>query len=265
VSRTDELAAALADLTERLARACRSAGRDPGTVALLPVTKFFPASDVRLLYDLGCREFGESRVQEATAKAAEMDLPGVRWHMIGQVQRNKARVVAGWAHAVHSVDTPRLVRALAGAARAALDAGERRAALRVFIQVSLDGDPARGGIPATALAALADEVAADAALELAGLMAIPPLGASPDAAFAQLAELHARLLRAHPRARELSAGMSTDLEQAIAHGSTCVRVGTALLGSRPLISEQTSLVTSDTDGAGGHRETPGQLEERREL
>lgn len=235
-SRTAELADNLARLLARIDAACVAAGRDPGEVRLLPVTKYFPASDIAALYRLGRRDFGENRPQEAGAKAAELDRPGMRWHLIGRLQRNKARQVVRWAHAVHSVDSERLATALATATAAALDAGERNAPLEVLIQVSLDADPARGGVDPAALPALADRIAEAAELRLAGIMAIPPRAADPDAEFARLAELHARLRTGHPGATQLSAGMSDDLERAIAHGSTCVRVGTALLGARPITS-----------------------------
>ncbi|WP_228000885.1 YggS family pyridoxal phosphate-dependent enzyme [Nocardia australiensis] len=235
--RTAELAANLAELNKRIGAACHSAGRDPASVRLLPVTKFFPASDIAILHRLGCQEFGESREQEATAKVADLsELSNVRWHMIGRLQRNKARIVARWAHAVHSVDSERLAMALDGASRAALDAGERIDPVRVLVQISLDEDPGRGGVAPEELAALADRVAAAPGLRLAGLMAIPPLGVNPAVAFARFAGLHARLLADHPGALELSAGMSGDLESAIEHGSTCVRVGTALMGARPITS-----------------------------
>ncbi|WP_433714733.1 YggS family pyridoxal phosphate-dependent enzyme [Nocardia sp. CA-084685] len=235
--RTAELAANLADLNKRIGAACQAAGRAADSVRLLPVTKFFPATDIAILHRLGCREFGESREQEATAKVAELgDLTDVRWHMIGRLQRNKARVVARWAHAVHSVDSERLATALDTAARSALDAGERGEPVRVLVQVSLDADPGRGGVAPEDLAALADRVATAPGLQLAGLMAIPPLDAVPDDAFARLAHLHALVRADHPEATELSAGMSSDLESAIEHGSTCVRVGTALMGARPITS-----------------------------
>jgi PLP dependent protein len=235
--RTAELTANLADLNKRIGAACHVAGRDPASVRLLPVTKFFPASDVAILYRLGCRDFGESREQEATAKVTDLsDLPDVQWHMIGRLQRNKARVVARWAHTVHSVDSERLATALDVAARAAQDAGERTDPVRVLLQVRLDEDPRRGGVAPEDLAALADRVATSAGLQLGGLMAIPPLGAEPALSFACLASLHAALLVEYPDATELSAGMSGDLEPAIEHGSTCVRVGTALMGARPITS-----------------------------
>ncbi|MGQ4617169.1 YggS family pyridoxal phosphate-dependent enzyme [Nocardia sp. R7R-8] len=238
-ARTAELSDNLAGLLARIDAACRAAGRAPDSVRLLPVTKFFPASDVAILHRLGRREFGESREQEAAAKVAalrEEDLSGIRWHMIGRLQRNKARSVARWAHTVHSVDSERLATALDAGAVAALDAGERTEPLRVLLQVSLDDDPARGGVAAGDLPALAQRIADAPGLRLSGLMAIPPLGAESDAAFARLAMLRTLLITDHPDATELSAGMSGDLESAIEHGSTVVRVGTALMGMRPITS-----------------------------
>lgn len=236
-ARAAELDTNLRTLLARIDAACAAAGRDPATVRLLPVTKYFPASDIELLYRLGRREFGESKAQEAGAKAEALSgLPDIRWHLVGRLQRNKARQVVRWADTVHSVDSERLATALDRAAVAALEAGERDAPLRVLIQVSLDADPERGGVPPAQLPALAEHIARSSALRPAGLMAIPPLGADPDEAFARLAELHARLRAEHPDAIELSAGMSGDLDSAIAHGSTCVRVGTALMGTRPITS-----------------------------
>ncbi|WP_280407225.1 YggS family pyridoxal phosphate-dependent enzyme [Nocardia brasiliensis] len=241
--RTAELATNLAGLLQRIDAACLATGRAPDSVRLLPVTKFFPVTDIAILHRLGRREFGESREQEATAKVSALrehigdeDLSDVQWHMIGRLQRNKARVVARWAHTVHSVDSERLATALDTGAQAALDAGERSTPVRVLLQVSLDEDPSRGGVAPDDLTRLAAHIAAAPGLRLSGLMAIPPLGAESDAAFARLATLHTLLLAEHPDATELSAGMSGDLESAIEHGSTVVRVGTALMGARPITS-----------------------------
>ena len=248
-ARRAELAASLAAVRARVDAACKVAGRDPSEVAILPVTKTFPASDVALLAGLGCTAAGENRDQEAKAKAAEVAALGVvplpAWHMIGQVQRKKARSVVQWASVVESVDRLALVEALA---RASEDAGR---ALAVCIQVSLDpaadnptgsdgpeGDGGRGGARPADVAALADAIAAVPALTLAGLMAVAPYPGSPgdpDAAFARLATVAERLRADHPQARLLSAGMSGDLESAITHGATQVRIGGAILGNRPLV------------------------------
>lgn len=239
-ARAAEIGANLAGVRRRVELACAAAGRSAQEVRLLAVTKTFPASDVAHLVDLGCADFAEAREQEATLKVSELAAlrpDGVaRWTVLGRLQRNKARPVARWAHAVQSVDSPRLLAALQRAAGAALDAGERTAALDVLVQVSLDGDPDRGGCPVPELEALTDSAAGAEHLRFRGLMAVAPLGSDPEAQYARLHELAARTRAAHPVAVELSAGMSGDLEQAVAHGSTCVRVGTALLGARPITS-----------------------------
>ncbi|BBZ43641.1 UPF0001 protein [Mycobacterium parmense] len=244
--RDSELTRTLAAVRSRLAAAAEAAGRSVSEIELLPVTKFFPASDVVILSRLGCRAVGESRDQEALAKVSEVaaasaraDLPAMRWHMVGHIQRNKARSVARWAHTAHSVDGPQLVAGLDRGVSAALAEGRRTEPLRVYVQVSLDGDVSRGGVDISAPRAV-DEVCAQVAdspnLELVGLMGIPPLEWDPDDAFGRLQSEHARVLDSHPGAVGLSAGMSGDFEVAVKHGSTCVRVGTALLGPRPLRS-----------------------------
>jgi pyridoxal phosphate enzyme (YggS family) len=233
--RRAELAANLDAVRARVARACADVGRDPGAVTLIAVTKTYPASDVELLADLGVRDIGENRDQEAAPKARDVAAAGVRvrWHFVGRLQRNKARSVAGYADLVHTVDGVRLADALADAAR------RRGRVLDVLVQVSIDGDPDRGG----ALVAGAEDnqsldrvlarVVDSDALALRGLMAIAPLDWEPDRAFADLAGIAANVRAAHPSATMLSAGMSGDMESAIHYGATHVRVGTALLGNRP--------------------------------
>ncbi len=238
--RAAEIAENLRAVRERLDRACAAAGRPPNSVQLLAVTKNFPATDVAQLVDLGCVAFGEAREQEGTAKVAELARlrPDARpsWHMLGRLQRNKVRSVARWARRVESVDSGRLLSALDNAAGAALSDGTRTTQLEVLIQVSIDGDPSRGGCPPDAFDVLLDRAAAAEHVRLRGLMAVAPLGSDPDEAFAAVRELWAGIREHHPEADELSIGMSTDLEAAVRHGSTCVRVGTALLGARPIAS-----------------------------
>jgi pyridoxal phosphate enzyme (YggS family) len=226
---------------ERIAAACAAAGRDPDQVELMAVTKTVPAADVAVLLDLGLTLFGENRVQEAGAKVAEVAAlrPGAeraRWHFIGGLQRNKARAVVGWAHRVESVDSVRLADALAAATARACDDGRRSGPLPVLLQYSVDGDPARGGVPADSLLSLAEHVAGHPALRLDGLMAVAPLHADVEVAFAEVESAAQRLRSAHPSATVLSAGMSGDLEIAVRHASGVVRVGTALVGYRPLAS-----------------------------
>jgi pyridoxal phosphate enzyme (YggS family) len=240
--RSAELARRLAAVRARIDDACTTAGRAPGEVALLAVTKTVPAADVARLLDLGLTDFGENRVQEAAAKVDEVAAlrpaggRGARWHVVGGLQRNKARAVVRWAERVESVDSIRLADALDDAVRRAVDAGDRPGPLSVLLQLSVDGDPRRGGVPSDGLGPLAEHVVDCAGLHLDGLMAVAPLGADPDAAFAAVAAAADRLRSAYPQARTLSAGMSGDLEVAIRHGSDVVRVGTALVGERRIAS-----------------------------
>lgn len=231
----------LRGVRERIAAAARSAGRDPASVALLAVSKTWPAGDVRALAALGQHDFGENRAQELIAKAAELaDLAGspgavVHWHFVGQLQRNKCRSVVEYADVVHSVDGVRLARALGGAAER-----HRERPLDVLVQVSIDGDPARGGAvvgstvdPDRDFDRVALTIAEASPLRLAGVMAVAPMHWAPEAAFERLAGVAARLRAAYPEATAVSAGMSADLEPAIAHGATHVRIGSAVLGTRP--------------------------------
>ena len=235
LERKAELAKALAEVEARIEQACAAAGRARGEVRMLAVTKTFPALDAALLTDLGVTDLAENRDQEAGPKADEVSRlrpdGGVHWHMVGRLQRNKARSAVRWAHEVQSLDSVRLADALANAV-----ANQGLPPLDVLIQASLDDDPSRGGCPLPGLRALADHIARAGGLRLRGLMAVAPLRADPAEAFERLARAAETLRRDHPEATELSAGMSGDLEQAIAHGSTCVRVGTALLGGRGLAS-----------------------------
>jgi pyridoxal phosphate enzyme (YggS family) len=233
--RSAELAANLARVEERIATACAAAGRDRKDVTLIVVTKTYPAADVRLLVGLGVRHVAENRDQDAAPKAAETaDLP-LSWHFVGQLQTNKARSVVGYADHVHSVDRLRLAGALSTAATAA---GRE---LGCLIQVALDaesGDPGeRGGVAPDAVAALADAIVSAEGLRLDGVMTVAPLAGAyagqPRAAFDRLVEISARLRETHPTANMVSAGMSQDLEHAVAAGATHVRVGTAVLGVRP--------------------------------
>jgi pyridoxal phosphate enzyme (YggS family) len=229
MSREDDLAANLAAVRERIAKACASAGRAADEVTLVAVTKTFPASDVRLLARLGVADIAENRDQEAAPKAAECADLTLTWHFIGQLQTNKVRSVLRYADVVHSVDRDRLVRVLS---REAVRAGRTP---RCLVQVSLDDAEGRGGIRPEGVPALAEAIASAPGLRLAGVMAVAPLGADPARAFARLADVAASVRAAHPEATMISAGMSGDLEQAIACGATHVRVGTALLGGRRAI------------------------------
>jgi uncharacterized pyridoxal phosphate-containing UPF0001 family protein len=250
--RCGELKKNLAEVRNRIAAACTAAGRDPGEITLIAITKTRPPADVLLLHELGLTDFGENKDQEAAPKAAACAaaLAGagastgtgagagaarsqpLRWHFVGQLQTNKASSVAGYADVVHSVDRVRLVRALGAAAR---KAGRE---LTCLVQVDLDtpADPARGGVPPAQVREIAEAIEAEQALILGGVMAIAPLGADPALAFAALRPCSLAVRAVNPAATIISAGMSGDLEAAIGNGATHVRIGTALLGARrPLV------------------------------
>jgi PLP dependent protein len=228
--RGDELAERLAGVRTRVDRAAAEAGRSPDDVTLVVVTKTWPASDVRLLHDLGVRDFGENRSQEAAEKAAQVtDLP-LTWHFVGQVQSNKALQVAAYASVVHSVSSARVA--------ARLDAGAQRFDrwIDCLVQINLDPDgpgSGRGGVSPSAAEDVAGAVDSADRLRLVGVMGVAPLGADPVPAYQRLAALAAGLRQGHPSATKLSAGMSGDFEAAIAVGATHVRVGNAILGERP--------------------------------
>ncbi|MFD0440413.1 YggS family pyridoxal phosphate-dependent enzyme [Streptomyces sp. WAC 01325] len=233
--RNDELAANLAQVEERIAAACDAAGRAREEVTLIVVTKTYPASDVRILSELGVRHVAENRDQDAAPKAAACsDLP-LAWHFVGQLQTNKVRSVVGYADLVQSVDRSRLVTALSK------EAVRQEREVGCLIQVALDaGESARGergGVAPGGIEELAELVAKAPGLRMAGLMTVAPLtgeyAGRQRAAFERLMDLSTDLRRAHPAANMVSAGMSADLEEAVAAGATHVRVGTAVLGVRP--------------------------------
>jgi pyridoxal phosphate enzyme (YggS family) len=225
----------------RVDAAARAAGRDPAEVRLIAVSKTWPAENVRALAALGQLDFGENRVQELAGKAAAVaDLP-LRWHFIGQLQRNKAATVAGLGAVVHSVDRTTLADALDRAAQ------RTGTPVDVLVQVDLGGPEGelatRGGAAPPDVPALADRIAQADGLRLRGLMAVAPRGVAPGPAFAALAAAAERVRADHPEARELSAGMSGDLEDAVAAGATLVRVGTAIFGNRPLPCDEGQATT----------------------
>ena len=224
--RRKELALRLAEVRGRIAQACEAAGREVSEVTLIAVTKTKPASDVRLLSQLGVRDIGENRDAEAAPKAAECADLDLTWHFVGQLQTNKCASVARYASVVHSVDRPRLVSALGKAARRA------GRVIECLVEVSLDGDPARGGAVAEQVPALAEALAAEEGLVLGGVMAIAPLSMPPADAFARLLVSAAAVREVRPDAAVISAGMSGDLEAAVEAGATHLRIGTALLGDR---------------------------------
>jgi pyridoxal phosphate enzyme (YggS family) len=244
-ARRDGLADRLARVWQRIDAACVAAGRSRDEITLIAVTKTWPASDVRLLYELGQRDFGENRDQEAAPKAAACADLDLRWHFVGQLQSNKVASVTSYADVIHSVDRLRLVRALGQAAR------RRQREITALIQVSLEGqggDPGRGGAPLSEVTGLAEAIAGQAneanetkdtgeptgGLRLGGVMAVAPLGVPAADAFAGLAACSAAVRTVRPGATMISAGMSGDLEEAVVAGATHLRIGTALLGDRRL-------------------------------
>lgn len=212
----------LAEVRERIERACARAGRSPGDVALVAVSKVHPASAVREAYEAGQRLFGENYVQELVDKAESLaDLRDLRWHFIGHLQRNKVKQVLGVGAVVETVDSARL----------AIEIDKRASApVEVLLQVNVAGEAQKSGCDAGELAALIEEVRARPRLVLRGLMTIPPLGEAPEASRRFFARL--RELGEEHGLRELSMGMSADLEVAIEEGATIVRVGTAIFGAR---------------------------------
>jgi PLP dependent protein len=236
--RRDELSRRLADVQQRVKAACRTAGRDLADVTLIAVTKTFPATDVALLAGLGVRDVGENRDQEAAPKAAACHAAGVsglRWHFVGQLQTNKTSSVAAYADVVHSIDRVRLVNALE---KSAANHGR---VIDALVQIDLDPDAGndnratvhRGGVAPSVAEEVCAAIEAAEHLRLAGVMGVAPLGDDPQEAFARLSHLRRELASTYPMMTVVSAGMSDDLEAAVAHGATLLRVGRALLGSRP--------------------------------
>jgi len=211
MTRGEELATNLASVQERITRS---------DVTLIVVTKTYPVSDVQILKELGVENFGENRTEEGEVKAAAVP---ATWHFQGGIQSRKLKDIVQWADVIHSLDST----------EHALKLGQRAVRpLEVFLQLSLDGDPERGGVVESELAALAEVVIAAPNLALVGLMCVPPVSAIPVEAFSEIYSVHQRFLRDFPNAQCLSTGMSGDFEVAIDHGATHIRVGSSILGSR---------------------------------
>ncbi|POH64995.1 MULTISPECIES: YggS family pyridoxal phosphate-dependent enzyme [Cryobacterium] len=228
-----DLAQRLANVRGGIADAARLAGRSVDDITTVVVTKFQPVSLIRELLELGVRDLGESRHQEAQAKAAELAGAGIRWHFVGQVQGKKARQVRAYSSVIHSVDRESLVTGLATPVAEHTGAVEAGAEVDCFVQVNLTEDPARGGVSIPDLAPLVERVLSAPGLRLLGLMAVAPLGAEPKRSFALVSELGAQMRGIAPDARYLSMGMSQDYAAAIAEGATHLRIGTAITGNRP--------------------------------
>lgn len=236
MNRKDEIAANLAEVEARISAACVDAGRERSEVSLIVVTKTWPASDVRIVAELGQQHVGENRDQEAAPKHDQLLDLGLTWHAIGQLQTNKAKSVAQWADVVHSVDRESLVSALGKAVTA------RTSPLACLIQVNLDGLAGdeqdaeriseRGGCPPQSVMALADVIAQTPGLLLQGVMGVAPLGQDPNPGFRELNQVSQELQARYPKAKWISAGMSDDLESAVNNGATHLRIGSSVLGHR---------------------------------
>ncbi len=228
------VATALNEVRGRIRAAAAASGRDSASVKLVAVSKTQPAAAVREAYAAGQRDFGENYVQELLQKAEQLrDLTELRWHLIGHLQRNKARLVAPLVSLVHTIDTVELASELAKRIVGAAPATARR--LPVLVEVSIAGEEQKQGLAPADLEELLQGIEALPALELRGLMCVPPFTDDPAGAAAFFAEL-SRLRDLHGGAQrlpELSMGMTHDLEQAVAAGATLVRVGTAIFGARP--------------------------------
>jgi pyridoxal phosphate enzyme (YggS family) len=225
----DSIAARLAEVGDRIARACAACGRDPASVKLVSVSKTKGPDAVREAYAAGQRAFGENYAQELATKAEALaDLDGIEWHFIGHLQSNKAKVVAKHAHLVHAVDSVAIARELG---RRVVAAG--RGPVPVLLEVNVSQEPQKHGVAPSEISELMAAVRGEAGLVLRGLMTMPPFD-DPDAARSVFSTL-ASLRNLHGGAAalpELSMGMSGDLESAIACGATMVRVGTAIFGAR---------------------------------
>ena len=222
-TRADFIKESLGLVKEQIAAAATGAGRSVDEITLIAVTKTYPVSDVEILHNLGQRNFGENRSEEGAEKSAQVN---GSWHYQGQVQSRKLRDIAEWATFIHSIDSPD------HAVKLSRICGEIGKEISIFLQLSLDGAPDRGGVIATEILALADKVAELPNINLAGLMCVPPVTYEHQRAFSEIAQIHQKFISTFSQAKSLSAGMSSDFEVAITHGATHLRIGSQILGSR---------------------------------
>jgi pyridoxal phosphate enzyme (YggS family) len=220
IDRRSEITSNLQTVRDEISKAVASAGRSLDEITLIAVTKTFPASDVEILKDLGVTDFGENRDADAAPKAAAV---AGTWHFQGQIQSNKLKSITSWANVIHSLDEIRHFEVIEKSAPHPLE---------IFCQVSLDGSEGRGGVSEQKLYELAQAIEKSATHTLQGLMAVAPLGVDPSAAFSKLSAIHKAFMADFPKANKLSAGMSGDYKEAIAHGATHIRIGSSILGSR---------------------------------
>lgn len=220
-------ASRLVEFQQELGEALRVLGRtDP--VTTIVVTKFHPVSLIQELQAAGMTDVGENRHPEARDKHEALAALPLTWHYLGQLQRKKARQIARYADVLHSVDSIDLVETLEGG-----DDRDERPARDALVQINLTDDPGRGGVQPDGLIPLAERIAASDALRLRGVMAVAPLDEDPDNAFARLQTLSEQLRTVDSSATWISAGMSGDWREALAHGATHLRIGTAITGIRP--------------------------------
>ena len=220
IDRRSEITSNLQAVRDEISKAVINAGRSLDEITLIAVTKTFPASDVEILRDLGITHFGENRDSDAAPKASTV---AGTWHFQGQIQSNKLKSITSWANVIHSLDEIRHFEVIEKSAPHPLD---------IFCQVSLDGSEGRGGVSEQKLYELAQAIEKSATHRLQGLMAVAPLGVDPSAAFSKLSAIHKAFMADFPKANKLSAGMSGDYKEAIAHGATHIRIGSSILGSR---------------------------------
>ena len=213
-TRREEVSSALVSVQEEIAAY---------SPTLIVVTKTYPVSDVEILASLGVRDFGENRNEEGIDKSPAVS---ARWHYQGEIQGKKIRSILSWAHCLHSLDS------LDHAQKISRTLSEDGRAIDLFLQLSLDGDPARGGVPESGLLEMAEAISALSGINLLGIMCVPPVTMEPSTAFFKIAQVHQGFKERFPQSPSLSAGMSQDYMLALEHGATHIRVGSKILGKR---------------------------------
>lgn len=221
--RAQELASNLNSAEERIEASCRAANRDRSSVTLIAVTKTYPSSDVELLRSLGITNFGENRDDEGAEKSQAVD---AHWHFQGQIQSKKLRSISSWARTIHSIDNSEHLQKLN---RCLIETGKK---IEIFLQLSLDADPLRGGVGVEEIFTLATSAMALEQINLAGLMCVPPPHWEIEMAYTQIAQKAQLFAQRFPASTAISAGMSGDFETAVRYGATHIRVGSQILGSR---------------------------------
>jgi len=224
MSRKDQILSNLESVKEKISAAAQAAGRSPSEITLIAVTKTFPVSDLEILHELGVRNFGENRDQEAAPKVGVLPAD-FTWHFQGGIQSNKLKSISNWASVIHSVDKFKYAQMISQ-----FSVGKTK---EIFIQVSLDTLPqSREGVDPADLMQLAEQIMSLPNLEVKGLMAVAPLDQPTEQAFVRLQQIQQKFIQLYPAASSLSSGMSGDYELAISLGATHVRIGSSILGNR---------------------------------